>query len=335
MSTKDRLHGGSDALGEIEFDFSTNANACGPCPITLEAVKRTDPSRYPDPTYTALKQHLAVLHGVEASRIVIATSASEFIFRMTSLMSRHREASVWTPDHAYGDYRAAADAWMLGKAAHIEDATLAWVAEPASPLGVSASVPLEAKARNTVIDCAYEPLRLDRSPQLMRTHADSLWQLWSPNKALGMTGIRGAYAIAPTSSEVMVEAIESLAPSWPIGVSGVAMLTSWSLLSVQTWLVASRVQLSEWKLRMIELMQGIGWTCWPSETNFFCVDPQLSPVNFQTLAIELRSRGIKLRNAASFGLPGMFRVSVQSPRRQDALLAACSVILKGMKNKKA
>ena len=33
-------HGGPDALGVPRWDFSTNANACGPCPPALQAVQQ-------------------------------------------------------------------------------------------------------------------------------------------------------------------------------------------------------------------------------------------------------------------------------------------------------
>ena len=52
-------HGGPDALGAPRWDFSTNANACGPCPQALDAVHRADARRYPDPAYTDLRAALA------------------------------------------------------------------------------------------------------------------------------------------------------------------------------------------------------------------------------------------------------------------------------------
>jgi histidinol-phosphate aminotransferase len=46
-----------------------------------------------------------------------------------------------------------------------------------------------------VLDCAYRPLWLEDEPP--ERNLDAVWQLWTPNKALGMTGVRAAYAIAP------------------------------------------------------------------------------------------------------------------------------------------
>ena len=52
MKSAARSHGGADALGAARWDFSTCANAAGPCPTALAAVQRADVTRYPDPEAT-------------------------------------------------------------------------------------------------------------------------------------------------------------------------------------------------------------------------------------------------------------------------------------------
>ncbi|HSV54496.1 MAG TPA: aminotransferase, partial [Burkholderiaceae bacterium] len=54
-----------------------------------------------------------------------------------------------------------------------------------------------------------------------------------------------------------------------------------------------------------------------SDANFFCV----SGADVQAL----RAHGIKLRDTASFGLPGYARLSVQAPIAQDALESGWTV----------
>ncbi len=61
-------HGGPDALGGSRWDFSANANACGPCPSALAAVQQADVRHSPDPAYTALRESLAAFHAVDAAR---------------------------------------------------------------------------------------------------------------------------------------------------------------------------------------------------------------------------------------------------------------------------
>ena len=75
-----RIHGGVDAHGAPRFDFSTNSNACGPCPLALAAMQQVDATRYPDPGYAKLRASLAGFHGVDGARIVLAELPSIKLF---------------------------------------------------------------------------------------------------------------------------------------------------------------------------------------------------------------------------------------------------------------
>ncbi|WP_051378293.1 aminotransferase class I/II-fold pyridoxal phosphate-dependent enzyme [Derxia gummosa] len=316
-----RIHGGPDALGPLPHDFSTNANACGPCPAALAALRRADFTRYPDPAGTASRAALAALHGVAAERIVIAASASEFIQRLSGLVARRRGAAWW-PRHAYGDYAHAARAHGLARANRPAEAALAWVCEPSSPLGqpepeLAALAASAGPARIDMLDRAYAPLRLDGLQGLAAAALPGAWQLWSPNKALGLTGVRAAYAIAPPGADALVAELDALAPSWPLGADGVAMLAAWATPAAQAWLAASRVTLAAWKARQQALCADLGWSLLPSLANFFCAVPD-RPAD----AAALRAAGIRVRDTASFGLPGALRLGVLAPASQDALAVA-------------
>lgn len=313
-----RVHGGTDATGVAPHDFSTNANACGPCPAALAAVQAADRTRYPDPAYTAVRERLAAFHGVDAGRVVLAGSASEFIFRITAWAARRGLREVAVPPHAYGDYAAAAAAW--GLAAGPGPADFAWSCEPSSPLGQQDG---QAQARlwpggMFVLDRAYEPLRLSGAPTLDAQAVQRCWQLWSPNKALGLTGVRGAYAIAPAARCDDAAALDAMAPSWVLGADGVALLGAWCDAGVQQWLEASRATLRGWKERQRALCRGLGWTVLPACANFFVA----TAPGLVELLPALRARGIRLRDCASFGLPGHVRLGVQAPPAQDALASA-------------
>ena len=310
------LHGGPDALGVPAHDFSTNANACGPCPAALEALQRADRSRYPDPAYTALRVRLAAFHGVEAGCILIAGSASEFIHRITACAVRSGLRHVALPAHGDGDYARAAMLWGLEDAA--DRPALHWACEPASPLGTAD----ETLARPVppgslrVIDYAYAPLRLEGGAPPLPPDA---WQLWTPNKALGLTGVRAAYTLAPDAEAA--GRFAALAPSWPVGAHGVALLAVWQQASVQRWLAECLPQLRTWKARQQALCTTLGWQELPGSTaNFFCARPPQAHLP-QRLAA-LRAAGIKLRECSSFGLPGVLRLGVLPPPAQDALQAA-------------
>ncbi len=136
MTSASRSHGGPDVQGVPLYDFSTNSNACGPCPQALSAVQSADATRYPDPTYAALRSELAAFHAVDRARVLLAGSASEFIFRITGWVARQRTATVRVPQHGYGDYAQAACAWGL-RVVTSGPADLHWSADPSSPLGLT------------------------------------------------------------------------------------------------------------------------------------------------------------------------------------------------------
>ena len=313
MQQTQRVHGGPDAFGTVQFDFSTNSNACGPCPAALAAITQADASQYPDAGYATLRQQLAAFHGVDVNRVVLAASASEFIFRITAMVSGRGGQSVGLPLYSYGDYAQAAFAHGL-VVVDAPFADMCWACEPSSPLGQAHEDWRSSASAVRVLDRAYEPLRLSGSVK----QGDDLplcWQLYSPNKALGLTGVRAAYALAPPCAEADINTLDQLCPSWPIGVHGVAMLEAWTRPESQAWLAGTLGTLRQWKAQQMALCESFGWTVLPSLANFFVCKADVD-------LLALRQHGIKLRDCASFGLPGHVRMSVQAPAAQDALRMA-------------
>ena len=325
-----REHGGPDAAGVPAHDFSTNSNACGPCPSAWRAVLGADVTRYPDAHYQHLRARLAQHHGVDPARVVLAGSASEFIFRFTAWRARHGGAAVEVPRHAYGDYAQAAQAWGLPLQSYADGAEptddadpklprLRWACDPGSPLGQGVAATVFDGATWGVLDRAYHPLRLSGHCALSAATLDQVWQLFSPNKSLGLTGVRGAYALAPAGADEAVHALADLCPSWPLGAQGVALLQAWCEPEAARWLQQARATLADWKARQQALFTSLGWRVLPSQANYFCV---AVPPAWQHALPAWRREGLKLRDARSFGLPGHWRLGVLPPASQAVLEAA-------------
>jgi histidinol-phosphate aminotransferase len=138
---------------------------------------------------------------------------------------------------------------------------------------------------------------------------------------MGLTGVRAAYAIAPEGDAAapLKQRLERLAPSWPVGAHGVALLETWIGDAAQAWLARSLRTLREWKAQQRALCESMGWQCLPSDANFFCAR---TDAPYPRLAARLRAEGIKLRDCASFGLPGHVRLGVLPPQSQQALKEA-------------
>lgn len=332
--TPARVHGGTDQHGVPRYDFSVNSHAGGPCPTAQTAVALADASGYPDASYTALRTQLANFHDVAFSRVQLAVSASEFIFRMTAAVALQGGRTVWLPKHGYGDYAQASRAHHLAPTEALSDAALVWACEPSSPHGQAQGnlaqwLQAVDGGATGVLDRAYEPLRLEGAGSLSEAELQRVWQLWTPNKALGLTGVRAAYAISPVNAcAALLSRLEQLSASWPIGAHGVALLNAWTQADVQAWLTASLDTLRLWKAQQVTLCESMAWSCSPSQTNFYLAKPHLpAGLSLAQALGGLRAKGFKLRDTTSFGLPGYVRVSVQPPAVQLALQTAWAQVL--------
>ncbi len=330
--TPTRAHGGPDARGAARWDFSTNVNAAGPCPAAEAALRTADATRYPDPSYQRLRERVAAWHGVAPARIVLAASASEFIQRVTVVGARLAPGAVEVPRHAYGDYAAAAQAHGRALCLSGQDGprvgqrpTLRWCCDPSSPLGLDAPPPTDLGRCTTVLDAAYAPLRLQGRATWAGAARDAVFELISPNKALGLPGVRGAYAIAPREGggpgADWVEALVAAEPSWPLGAHAVAMLETWVSDAAQHWLARQRDTLRAWKAELLAMLSEAGAVVWPSVTPFVCA--QLPP---GVTVAALREREIAVRDAGSFGLPGWVRLNALPPPALHALADAIGAL---------
>lgn len=311
-------HGGPDGGPTAAHDFSTNASPLGPPPALMSAVQAADRQSYPDPGYRALRRLLA---GTGDSDLVLPTAGgAEGIRRLTlaAMLAGRRE--VWVPQPGFGDYALAAQALGLAVKPYAEPAgirpaapALVWLCEPCNPTGASVAAWPDLGEHLVAVDRAYEPLRLHGDAPALPPNA---WQLACPNKALGLTGVRAGYLVAPAADAVWAHA-QSLAPSWVLSAEGVAMLSHWHDDATAAWLADARVQLREWAAAQRTLLAELDWLQQPSCTNFWLARPPRPDI-----ATRLQEWGVRVRDAASFGLPGWVRVSAQPPTAQQALQQA-------------
>lgn len=307
-------HGGPDGGLPITHDFSTNANPLGPPPALLQAVLQADRSRYPDPQYRALRRLLG-----DNDLVLPTAGGAEGIRRLTLAAWLTGRREVWVPQPGFGDYALAAQALQMTVRPYAQPqdirpagAALVWICEPCNPTGDSVAR-WPALDALVVVDRAYEPLRLQGEAPPLPAGA---WQLICPNKALGLTGVRAGYAVAPQADAVWAQAV-SLAPSWVLSAEGVAMLNHSLDADTQAWLSHSRATLRGWVAAQRRLLADLGWTQRHSCTHFWLARPPRAD-----LLPRLRERGLRLRDASSFGLPGWVRVSAQTPAAQQALQLA-------------
>jgi histidinol-phosphate aminotransferase len=322
------VHGGTDSDPEPRYDFSSNANALGPCPHVLNAVKRADFSRYPDPLYADLRHRLATSHGATAEQIVIGAGASELILRLI----RHFPGPVLQLGPTFSEYARGArvaDRELLTASSPDEflslqrtQAGIGFICWPNNPTGDAWGADFVRRAASAgqplVVDLAYGPLCRSGFTGIEAVAAEA-FRIYSPNKSYGLTGLRGAYIVAPRDG---VE-LSALAPSWVVGRGGAAMLEASVEPEARTWLTQSLPQVHRWRTRLASSLRDLRIPVHESPATFLLADVG----DGGRITAGLRELGLRVRDATSFGLKRCIRLSGQAPGARRVLVAALKTLL--------
>lgn len=309
------VHGGCRDQGI--HDLSTNANQLGPCPAVLSAVASADLTRYPDPEYLAARAALAARHGCAPGRVVVGAGASELILR---LLRRH-PGPVRVLGPTFSEYQRCArlEGYPCEEVREVSDLAassggLAFVCWPNNPTGDCcdlAELAAVSRLRPLVIDLAYADfVARDEALRIARSLPEA-WLLHSPNKAFGLTGLRAGYVIAPEEDPVL----EHLAPSWVLDAAGAAFLEASAGEAAQTWLDETRPQLHALRAQTASLFCSHGHEVLESPANFLMARVGDSGA----FCAALRSRGVCVRDASSFGMPGWIRLAGAVPAVREII----------------
>lgn len=321
-------HGGTDSGPEPLYDFSTNANPLGPCPSVLAAIKAADLTSYPDPAYSDLRKKLADFHNVTPKRIVVGAGASELILRMV----RHCPGSVSVLGPTFSEYSRCA---RIEKQVVIEAGStkeflylqktrrgVGFVCWPNNPTGIQWPLEFIAEAAQSgrlVVDLAYAPLCPEVDLAQIEAASDKAFRLYAPNKAFGLCGVRAAYLIAPRTCP----SLEVLAPSWVIDRTAEAFLAATLESEALRWLAQSRPKISSWRHSLALALTTAGIKVHESPATFLLARVGNAP----QITKALRAKGIRVRDASSFGLPEWIRLSTQPPENQQVLLEQLSTLI--------
>ena len=323
MPDLDPVHGGTDSMPDPRYDFSSNANPLGPCPSVLAAVRSADVTRYPDPLYANLRATLAAHHQTTPERIVVGAGASELILRLIM----HIDGSVQQLVPTFSEYSRGArlagrplisarspEAFVHAQAKHPGIGFVCWPNNPTGDLWSMEFISAATAAGPLVVDMAYVPLCDVHHARAIEAAASGAYRLYSPNKAFGLTGVRGAYLITPR----IERRLASAAPSWVIGRDAVAMLEAATEPRAGTWLEQGMPRLKRWRARLAHSLEQMGLSVRESPATFL-----LAKVGKATqVTAYLRRHGVRVRDGSSFGLRQWIRLSAQPLRAQKALLAA-------------
>ncbi len=350
QALQDVAHGALD-FAELEqhhlsadqvLDFSTNTNPYGAAPRVRAALSSTPIDRYPDREALALRRALALQLGVAPENILAGNGSAELLW-LTALAYLDAGQTALVIGPTFGEYaRAAAlmgahvDEWRAapenGFAVNIAAVQsqlsrqiyrLVFLCNPNNPTGQTLPVEHLAEWATTwpqtlfVVDEAYIAF-CPAMPSAIHLHLPNLLILRSMTKDYALTGLRLGYAVG---DERVIAALSKTRPPW--NVNTMAQTAGIAALQDASHINESIIRLQQSCQALTTALRQRGYTVIPSAVHFFLVHVG-DGARFRAA---LRSRGVLVRDCASFGLPEYVRIAARQPEENQRLLAALDELI--------
>ena len=335
-------HGGDIYKNSVKMDFSANVNPLGTPPEVTEAVRRAalTLSAYPDPYCTALREKLALRHGVSPDDIICGNGAAELIFQLTAAL---RVKKALLPVPSFSEYEAALRAsgcesefYSLTRESgfavtedilrHIdEDTDIVMLCSPNNPTGRAVErellIKLLGRCRETgtwlFLDECFTELctgesALSMIPELRE--GDRVFILRAFTKLYGMAGARLGYAVCRNSD--MLRRMSEISQPWNI--SSLAQAAGEAALGCTEFAERTIALITEEKKYLLSQLEALGIKALPGEANFLMLSGEPG------LALALLERGILIRRCGNYrGLDeGDCRIAVKTHGENERLIAA-------------
>jgi threonine-phosphate decarboxylase len=320
----------------IRANFSSNVNPAGP-PEELMTHLQQRLSRvacYPEPLAVDLARRIEQVTGSDPGTVLMTAGAVEAFYLLARYMEGRRSL-IYTPSFSeYADACRLAghevvfrDHWTF-EDDHLAGMDMVWICNPNNPDGrlygpETLCHRLEEYPQTLfVVDEAYIDFTLENVSLINEIQRfPNLVVVRSMTKRYAIPGLRLGYLVA---SRVVTESLQQLLMPWRIN----TMAQEAGLFCVESW-GNDDFPLTQWMEESRRLQDAIaqidGFEVQASETLFFIVKgPGKASVIKEKLA---REQGLLVRDASNFrGLtPGHFRISVQTPEKNDWLIQALQV----------
>ncbi|MDC0148390.1 histidinol-phosphate transaminase [Alphaproteobacteria bacterium] len=336
--------GGRDAVEgwEKPFKLSSNENPLGASPLALEALKDlADPSIYPDSQTRQLREALAELNGIDASRIVCGNGSDEILHLLTQAYLQPGDEVLHT-QHAFLIYKLASRATGAQPIEVAEtnlcanvDALLAavtprtkivFLANPNNPTGTMLDqgeiTRLHAGLRDDimlVLDGAYaeyvDPAIYPAGFDMVDAH-ENVVATRTFSKAYGLAGLRLGWGYG---SPAIADVLNRL--RGPFNINQPALQASLAALQDQEHIANSRIHNQRWRDWLVQQIGGIGLEVRSTQANFILVSFETED---RARAAEdyMCTQGVIPRGLSAYGLPCWLRLSVGTEAGNRAAVAA-------------
>ena len=327
------------ALGlrpEDVLDFSASISPIGPPAGVWESMRGVDLATYPDPECLELREAISRQVSapglqIQISRIQVGNGSTEIfhlIARTYLTGEGPSKAFLLTP--TYGEYAGACrlagaevisldaarsdgfrwDIEAAGRRIEAERPNVVVLCNPNTPTGVylgkaevESLADAAARAESLfVLDEAYVSFVPDPwdSPSLLERANVALVR--SMTKDYALTGLRLGYALA---GQDVVATLRAFQPDW--SVNSLAQQAGITALADAEYLPRAREAVFQAKDFLCQQLGSLGLHVVPSEANFLLVDVG----DAAAWRSQFLSRGIVVRDCASFGLPEYVRIGIR------------------------
>lgn len=324
-------HGGAETT---RIDLSASLNPLGPHPAALEAARRCELGHYPQPDAREFLVAAAGRHRLDEACIVPTPGASWglWLCAVTLLGSGDRCSAIGP---CFGENRRSAEiagaqfeevrVWPPGPealACGLEAAAegrpaMLMVANPSNPAGQAIPGPDLRRLCERHADTCFV---IDEAFASFAPTGTSLLDSGAPppnavvvrslTKELAMPGLRMGYLVGDAH---LAGQLRNVLPAWPLSAPAIAAAIAG--LMDQGHVGAGAARGRRYVADLAGALAAAGAVPFPSDANYLLAH---APTAFS----RLRSRGIAVRDCASFGLPGHVRLAAPKPVDMDTVMTA-------------
>lgn len=342
-----RIEGRKDPI-----KLSSNESSFGPSPAAIAAYHDAAAhlNRYPDASQSALREAIAEVHGLDASRIVCGNGSDELIqLVIRAYASAGDEVLLSENGFVMCEIHAHAQGAKVVKAPEREDrvdvdALLARVssrtrvlciANPNNPTGTylpSADVHRLHSALPSgvmlLLDGAYAEYATapdyDAGASLVEQHSNVVMTR-TFSKIYGLPALRIGWAYCPPAAIQAIQRIRS-----PFNASSAALAAATAAVRDQGWIARVREHNAEWLLRIAAHLRELGLDVVPSVANFYLIRfPMESDMDANGAAAFLIANGIIPRPVGGVAGQRELRITVGTDEENAAVLDVLSRYVRG------
>lgn len=317
-----------------------------PSPKVIKAISETAPTinRYPEKLGGYLRNALVDYTGAREGQIIIGNGSDDLIDLILKVfVSSQEQILVPIPTFPWYWFSAKAQDKEVLFANRTEDFGLnvdtvvekvtskvkvIFIANPNNPTGnlIPRSTLVELIERVNcliVVDECYFEISQETVADLIDTYSN-LIVLRSFSKGFALAGLRIGYAIA---NEVLIDYLYRTAQFFCV--NSLAQVAGIAALSDLVYLRSQIQNVERERTRLIESFSKLGFTVYPSATNFIFIGTKLLDIASSDLVKRLQNKDIYVKDCGlSPGLDGFyFRTSISNYTDNQALLNAVNEII--------